>query len=238
MSVTVSVLQSILDGMASSYSAEYNRKIAGACGRTDWSTAYGAYGVAHSEPSKARSVMDQRVAGVTSAEAGYHGAANDFPRFERQRMRAVYDEGFATGEKAPHPEMLRRFPNREQFPGDTNFDPDRTRRPPSGRSGRSGRSIRSNASGASRRSAASLAGSSIASSVASSGPPRGYYRQQPEPKHVYDTSNALYGAGGHVPKEPIPGREAWMLGRGGGQISSYDSSLVHKGRQVPLILSS
>mmetsp|Transcript_94612 Transcript_94612/g.164159 ORF Transcript_94612/g.164159 Transcript_94612/m.164159 type:complete len:205 (+) Transcript_94612:165-779(+) len=199
----------------------------------DWSTSAGHIGVGHVDRSKAQNVQGQRVAGMTTAECGYHLAANDFPKFERQKIRAIHDEGILNGAKAAHPEMLRRYPNRERHDekpptggsgrsGDWNRT--QMKRPPSGRSGRSN---------ASRRSVSSLR--SVGSSVASSLPPSGYFRQAAEPSTMYQTSNALYGAGGHEPKEPVPGREAWMLGRGGGQMSSYDSCLVHKGRHVPLI---
>mmetsp|Transcript_74874 Transcript_74874/g.167988 ORF Transcript_74874/g.167988 Transcript_74874/m.167988 type:complete len:208 (-) Transcript_74874:63-686(-) len=203
-----------------------------------WSTAYQSIGVGHRDPGRAAKVQDQRTAGLTTAAAAYCSAANDYPRFERQMIRTIFDEGIISGEKQPHPELLRRYPNREH-PMD-----DRTNRPQTGLSGRSGRSNasgrsgRSNASGASRRSAASAAGSAIANSVASSGPPPGYFRQLPTPNMTYAKSSQLIGAGGRQPPEPLKGREVWMLGRGGGQQSSFDSCLVNKGHHIPLIPSS
>merc|ERR1719183_1938814 len=110
-------------------------------------------------------------------------------------------------------------------------------RPMSG-GGRSGRSVRSDRTTSSIRSAAnSIAGSSTASSK----PPSGYFRQAPDKgmkgcTEMYRRTNQTYGSGGHVFPEPVPGREAWMLGRGGGQISSYDNCLVQKGSQIPLII--
>lgn len=221
--------------------------------QADWHTTGQHIGIHHTDPQRARDVQVQRIAGLDSAAAGYHAAANDFPRFERQKVRAIFDEGILNGTKRPHPEMLRRFPNREKHDSDmptyplssAEFDKsnDRARmhamrRPGSGRSGRSGRSCRSDRSSASIRSAArSISGSSNASSL----PPSGYYRQAPEKgtqgcTEMYKRSSQWYGSGGFVGKEPCPGREAWMLGRGGGQISSYDNCLVQKGRQIPLIV--
>lgn len=183
-----------------------------------WETAYQAIGVGHREPMHAKVAQEQRSAGLGTAAAAYHGAANDYPRFERQIIRAVQDDGIASGAKQPHPELLHRYPNREH-----------SVRPATGRSAASGRSGRSKAS--SHRSATSLAGSSIAAtSVTSSSrqPPPGYCRQAPTPPSAYRTSSSQIGAGGQLPSEPLPGREAWMLGRGGGQLSSYDSCLVRK----------
>jgi len=81
----------------------------------------------------------------------------------------------------------------------------------------------------------------MAGSNASSLPPSGYFRQAPERGtagcvDMYNKSSHMYGAGGHVFKEPVQGREAWMLGRGGGQISSYDNCLVQKGRHMMSIV--
>ncbi|CAE7722452.1 unnamed protein product, partial [Symbiodinium sp. CCMP2456] len=116
------------------------------------------------------------------------------------------------------------YPNRELPHPDDPYA--RTLRPPSVASDRSRRSA------ASVRSSASLAGSSIASSALSK-PPSGYYRQIPTPNLMYQTSNGAFGAGGRIPPEPQKGRELWMMGRGGGQQSSFDSCLVYKGSKVP-----
>lgn len=220
--------------------------------QADWHTTGQFIGIHNVEPHRTRAVQAAAIAGMTSAACGYHAAANDFPRFERQKVRAIFDEEILNGTKAPHPEMLRRFPNRERHGSETpvptlssvayDKQNDRNRmRPGSGnsrRSGRSGRSGRSDRSSMSLRSAAnSIAGSSNASSL----PPSGYYRQAAEKGtagciDMYKRSSQMYGGGGFVGKEPVPGRESWMLGRGGGQISSYDNCLVQKGRQVPLII--
>jgi len=191
-----------------------------------WETAYQAIGVGHRELGRAQATCGQRSAGLGTAAAAYHGAANDYPRFERQIIRTVQDDGIASGTKQPHPELLRRYPNREHP----------ALRPGTGRSAASGCSGRSKAS--SCRSATSLVGSSIAvASVAASStssarqPPSGYHRQAPAvppPFAAYRTSSSQIGAGGSVLSEPVPGREVWMLGRGGGQQSSFDSCLVRK----------
>eukprot|EP00928_Gymnodinium_smaydae_P078305 TRINITY_DN6213_c0_g6_i1.p2 TRINITY_DN6213_c0_g6~~TRINITY_DN6213_c0_g6_i1.p2 ORF type:complete len:214 (+),score=19.52 TRINITY_DN6213_c0_g6_i1:163-804(+) len=205
----------------------------------DWGQSSNVIGHCYHDGKKTRRAEASRSAGLTTYEAGYVNAANDYPRFERQRIRGIYDEGISSGTKVPHPEMLRRFPNREVPVVDSgDLSRPRPRSGSSTRSGVSGRSGRSGRSQGSRRSAASFAGSQIASSVASSGPPRGYMRQARPPVTMYTTSTDAYGAGGHVGPEPVHGREVWMLGRGGGQISSFDNCLVEKGAHVPLTRSN
>eukprot|EP00927_Polykrikos_kofoidii_P041774 TRINITY_DN35623_c0_g1_i1.p1 TRINITY_DN35623_c0_g1~~TRINITY_DN35623_c0_g1_i1.p1 ORF type:complete len:245 (+),score=22.33 TRINITY_DN35623_c0_g1_i1:65-736(+) len=201
----------------------------------DWSQSSQHIGVAHVDQRHTRRVQGQRPAGITTQQAGYTQAANDYPRFERQQVCALYDEGITSGTKVPHQELLRRYPNRE-IPQNKSFSGslDRTNlRPETGLSGRSGRSGRS--TGSSRRSlAASAAGSAIAGPSASAGPPPGYVRQARTPTTLYTTSNNLYGAGGHVGAEPCPGREVLNSFRGGGQVASFDNCLVEKGRVFPL----
>eukprot|EP00440_Ansanella_granifera_P034821 gb/GFBE01037774.1/.p1 GENE.gb/GFBE01037774.1/~~gb/GFBE01037774.1/.p1 ORF type:complete len:205 (+),score=30.32 gb/GFBE01037774.1/:1-615(+) len=193
----------------------------------EWGTANQSYGIGIHDPGRRTLTKQQRVAGMTTQQAAYHSAANDYPRFERQMIRSIFDKDVIEGRKKPHEELLKRYPNRE-FPHPD--DPyTATLRPPSVRSMRS---RQSDVSTRSRRSAASMAGSSIASSVMSA-PPSGYFRQVPTPNLMYQTSSNTIGGGGRVPPEPQPGREVWMIGRGGGQQSSYDSCLVPKGRQLP-----
>eukprot|EP00933_Yihiella_yeosuensis_P027255 TRINITY_DN2113_c1_g5_i1.p1 TRINITY_DN2113_c1_g5~~TRINITY_DN2113_c1_g5_i1.p1 ORF type:complete len:210 (+),score=32.79 TRINITY_DN2113_c1_g5_i1:106-735(+) len=198
-----------------------------------WQTASQAIGIHNHEPKRREIAKATPIAGLTTHDAAYASAANDFPRFERQMIRTIFDKDVISGKKQPHPELLRRYPNRE-IP-DQN---DRTWRPPTGQSMASGRSRRSDVSGrsdrsyGSHRSAISLGGSSIASSKLSA-PPSGYYRQVPTPNLMYNTSSSLIGGGGYIPKEPQPGREVWMVGRGGGQQSSFDNCLVRKGNSVP-----
>jgi len=201
----------------------------------EWATASQAIGVGFHNADKTQKAAGQSAAGVRTSDAAYASAANDFPRFERQLIRATFDEGILSGAKQPHPELLRRYPNREipQKPPTGASGQERQRldttRPVTGVSGRSGASGRS-----SRSSSASLRSAAV--SIASR-PPTGYFRQVPVPADSYVTTSSYIGAGGHVGKEPQPGRETWMLGRGGGQISSFDSSLVHKGHHVPFISS-
>lgn len=207
---------------------------------SDWSQTSQNIGVGYHDVGKVSRVQGSRPAGVTTYESGYVQAAHEFPRFERQKIRAIYDEAIASGARQPHPELLRRYPNREIPPADSAAYPDRTCL----RSGGSGRSRRSGRSEASRRSAASMAGQSIAGSEisrasrASSGPPPGYMRQMRTPGTLYTTSAEAIGSGGFVGREPCPGREAWMAGRGGGQISSFDNCLVEKGKYAPVQVST
>eukprot|EP00930_Biecheleria_cincta_P055401 TRINITY_DN41723_c0_g1_i1.p1 TRINITY_DN41723_c0_g1~~TRINITY_DN41723_c0_g1_i1.p1 ORF type:complete len:209 (+),score=29.09 TRINITY_DN41723_c0_g1_i1:89-715(+) len=201
-------------------------------GAQAWTTSNQSVGIGYHDPMRRSQAREQRVAGLTTSDAAYQSAANDYPRFERQMIRTLYDKDIQHGRKEPHPELLRRYPNKEIPHPD---DPEaRRHRPPTGFSQRSDRTNASRASSdaRSRRSAASMAGSSIASSVMSV-PPSGYYRQARTPNSMYLTTADRIGGGGHVPPEPQPGREVWMIGRGGGQQSSFDSCLVHKGRQVP-----
>mmetsp|Transcript_16662 Transcript_16662/g.28306 ORF Transcript_16662/g.28306 Transcript_16662/m.28306 type:complete len:207 (-) Transcript_16662:43-663(-) len=195
----------------------------------EWGTANQSYGVGYHDGARRSAAETQPVAGLSAFEAAYAAAANDFPRFERQMIKSIFDKGVLDGTKKPHPELLKRFPNREIPHPDDPYG--RTLRPPSGESIRSRQSDASRQSEG-RRSVASRAGSSIASSVLSA-PPSGYYRQLRTPNLMYQTSNGRFGAGGRVPLEPQPGRELWMTGRGGGQQSSFDSCLVYKGSQVP-----
>mmetsp|Transcript_3561 Transcript_3561/g.13025 ORF Transcript_3561/g.13025 Transcript_3561/m.13025 type:complete len:200 (-) Transcript_3561:205-804(-) len=196
----------------------------------NWETAYQSIGLGHRDQRHRQAVQGQPSAGLNTAAAAYHSAANDYPRFERQIVRAVHDEGILTGAKQPHPELLRRYPNREyphsQPPQRSLSEAMGRHRPGTGRSAASGRSQHSETS--SRRSRVSAAGSTIAASVASSGPPPGYLRQMHAPPNHFTTSSATIGGGGRVAPEPLPGREVWMLGRGGGQQSSFDSCLVKK----------
>lgn len=187
----------------------------------DWKTASQVIGTAHTEPSRTRRTRSQPPAGVSTAAAAYASAGNDFPRFERQMIRTIYDEDISSGVNRPHSSLLQQYPNREVIP-------DASQRPGSGRSGRSQRSGRSGRSSASHRSAAaSFAGSAISGASSRRVPP-GYFRPPHPPRDRYDTANQVYGAGGKVAPEPEAGREAWMLGRGGGQISSFDNCLVRK----------
>eukprot|EP00929_Paragymnodinium_shiwhaense_P013192 TRINITY_DN121053_c0_g1_i1.p2 TRINITY_DN121053_c0_g1~~TRINITY_DN121053_c0_g1_i1.p2 ORF type:complete len:230 (+),score=18.85 TRINITY_DN121053_c0_g1_i1:183-872(+) len=207
---------------------------------SDWSTSNQKIGVGYHDVAKVARAQGSRPAGVTTYESGYVQAAHEFPRYERQKIRAIYDEAIASGARQPHPELLRRYPNREIPPADSAAYPDRTCL----RSGGSGRSRRSGRSEASRRSAASLAGKSIAGSEfsrasrASSGPPPGYMRQIRTPTTMYTATSEAYGAGGFVGREPHPGRETWLMGRGGGQGSSFDNCLVEKGRYAPVQVST
>lgn len=227
--------------------------------KREWETTGMHYGVGHHDGDKARETKDQRCAGLTRAQCSYW-QSHDFPRFERQKMRALADDNILTGAKRPHPEMLRRVANRDGFPekpptGDSGHDLRRTggkpaglpfgQPPPTGGSGRSRHSstgsCRSRNSQVSRRSEMSMAGMSIASSRASrasSGPPPGYYRQgnlEEPPSAAYKTTSKQYGCGGNIGREPVPGREDWMLGRGGGQISSWENCLYDNAKNIPLI---
>jgi len=91
--------------------------IAPMVGEAEWVTSNAVIGVGHHDHGAAQRVRELPVAGVGSVDAAYHGAANDFPRFERQKIRGIYDEAIIDGSKQPHPELLRRFPNRESRRG-------------------------------------------------------------------------------------------------------------------------
>lgn len=237
--------------------------IAPMVGEAEWVTSNAVIGVGHHDHGAAQRVRELPVAGVGSVDAAYHGAANDFPRFERQKIRGIYDEAIIDGSKQPHPELLRRFPNRERHPPEdyggeapmaagkfldvtanaggrasrTQLPP---QRPSSGRSGRSRtsgvsrRSDRSDRSVSLRSAAACSIGSRSSAASSSRPPPPGFFRQAPEPSTRFTTSSAAYGACGPDRREPAPGRETWMLGRGGGQLSSFDNCLVDKSQHVPL----
>ncbi|CAE8628762.1 unnamed protein product [Polarella glacialis] len=185
----------------------------------EWSTAQAAYGLCYHDQNRTRKTRAQPVAGLTSQDSAYTSAANDYPRFERQMIRTIHDKDIIAGTKKPAAELLQRYPNREI--------PEMMTRPPSGQSMHSRRSYASGRSGASQRSA----GSSIAGSVYSN-PPSGYFRQLPTPNSAYQTASNVIGAGGRVRPEPQHGREVWMIGRGGGQQSSFDSCLVNKGHRM------
>lgn len=222
-------------------------------GEAEWVTSNAVIGVGHHDHGAAQRVRALPVAGVGSVDAAYHGAANDFPRFERQKIRGIYDEAILDGSKQPHPELLRRFPNRERHPPEdyggeapmaagkfldgTQPPP---RRPSSGRSGRSRtsgvsrRSDRSDRSASLRSAAACSIGSRSSAASSSRPPPPGFFRQAPEPSTRFATSSAAYGACGPDRRETATGRETWMLGRGGGQLSSFDNCLVNKSQHVPL----
>jgi len=211
-------------------------------------SAYQSIGLAHREPQQLHAARQAPAAGMTTAACAHDRAANDFPRFERQLMRTLQDPDIHSGAKQPHPELLRRHPARELSQGTLQQQPPRggtvsapsvstfsrfQQRPGSGRSGRSGRS---NASG---RSLASSAGRSVLSSgsrhPAPVNPASQYYQQVPvrrEAVHHFTTTSSAIGLGGHVAAEPQHGREVFNLGRGGGQQSSFDSCLVHKGHHV------
>ncbi|CAK9026202.1 unnamed protein product [Durusdinium trenchii] len=196
----------------------------------EWGTANQSYGIGYHDHARRSAAETQPIAGLSAFEAAYAQAANDFPRFERQMIKSIFDKDVLAGTKKPHPELLKRYPNREIPHEDDPYA--RTLRTPSNQSTRSRQSEASRRSQGSRRSAPSVAGSSIASSVLTA-PPSGYYRQLRTPNLMYLTSNSSIGAGGRVVAEPQPGREVWMAGRGGGQQSSFDSCLVYKGSQVP-----
>lgn len=180
----------------------------------NWSQSSHVVGTGHNSGSMRQTTDKQAPAGINTAMAGYLQAANDYPRFERQLIRARYNPEVINGTVQPHPELLRRYPNRE------------VSRPATGVSARSRQSGCSGRSGHSSRSATSAAGSAIAASVASSGPKPGYYHQVAAPSGMYTTSNSAIGAVGYVGREPNPGRQAWSLGRGGGQQVSADSTFA------------
>lgn len=219
-----------------------------------WETSNAKYGISTYDPRAVTKVEDSKAAGLNRAECAYHEAAFNFPRFVRQGVRGLLDEAIITGAKQPHPELLRRVPHKERLPSkpptgasghalreSRGIQPPATgagseRPPPTGLSGRSGRSRSSAGSNGSRRSlAASAAGSAIARAGVSSGPGPGWLRQPTPNLHAagFNTTSSQYGVNhdleiGHAGR----GREVWMMGRGGGQTSTFDNSLVDKSRTV------
>eukprot|EP00419_Tripos_fusus_P021870 CAMPEP_0172719808 /NCGR_PEP_ID=MMETSP1074-20121228/75721_1 /TAXON_ID=2916 /ORGANISM="Ceratium fusus, Strain PA161109" /LENGTH=207 /DNA_ID=CAMNT_0013545205 /DNA_START=115 /DNA_END=738 /DNA_ORIENTATION=+ len=201
----------------------------------EWSTTSQSFGSGHLD----QALRHQPTAGQRTSDVAYHAAASHYPRFDRQNIRTFFDDGILSGAKQPPPELLRNFPSREvpmrhSAPTDQGglqltLKLDRTRRSVSAGSAASG-------SAASRRTSA--AGSAIAMSRASTGagsdaPSRGYFKQTSAPSNIFNTTSSQYGAGTHVAREPLQGREVWMLGRGGGQQSSHNNCLVYKGPNVP-----
>lgn len=194
---------------------------------TEWMTSNGNYGLAYYHAGIQKTKAEQVSAGLSRAERAYHEFGHCYPRFERQKIRALLDENILSGAKQPDPDMLQRVPMVPRI------DPEE--RPQTGSSKaasqRSNRSRRSNLSQGSMRSEASRrAGSQISSRVGApaatfiktqtSGYPPYYDRA------AYRTSNANYGApGSKTPDEVGRGRETWMLGRGGGQITTFNNCL-------------
>eukprot|EP00746_Dinoflagellata_sp_MGD_P166448 gnl/MRDRNA2_/MRDRNA2_96328_c0_seq1.p1 gnl/MRDRNA2_/MRDRNA2_96328_c0~~gnl/MRDRNA2_/MRDRNA2_96328_c0_seq1.p1 ORF type:complete len:210 (-),score=24.59 gnl/MRDRNA2_/MRDRNA2_96328_c0_seq1:72-701(-) len=203
---------------------------------TGWVTSSANYGLCHYHPGVLRTTAEEPSAGLSRAENAYHDNAHAFPRFERQKIRAMLDENLITGAKQPDPELLKRVPNARTGadlpPGTGSSVHSGAYSVRSGKSNRSKRSV-----GSTRSGAASAAGSMISqASVASS---RWLRQADGTDFHLpWKTTSANYGKDheAHIPHGGR-GREVWMLGRGGGQISSYDNSLVDKGHHVPLIRS-
>jgi len=198
----------------------------------EWSTTSQSLGSSQFDRGTLHAVRQQPIAGQRTSDLAYHNTASFYPRFDRQNIRTFFDEGILSGTKQPPPELLRNFPNREvpmRHPVPTNPEGlqltlklDRTRR---------SASVGSAASGSTSR-LTSAAGSAIGKPRAATGsdaPPPGYFKQKPAPSNPFHTTSSEYGTGTRVAREPIPGREKWMLGRGGGQQSSYNSCLVYKG---------
>lgn len=190
---------------------------------TDWFTSNGNYGISYYHADASKTAKHQSCAGLSRAERAYHEHGHCYPRFERQKIKALLDENILSGAKKANPEMLQRIPVVPRIHPDD--------RPASANSKAS--SQRSRASSIRSVPSARSAGSRISSRA---GAPSGaWLRSQTTglppyygPSRFQGTSNANYGEGVHE-SVPLPdkGREMWMLGRGGGQITTFENCL-HK----------
>lgn len=193
-----------------------------------------------------------KAAGLSSAEAAYVTSAFDHPRCERQLIRSLKDEDILAGEKQPHANLLRGFPNRERLPveapsgpmNDTELGLNRTQRSTAGAKTplSTGLTLRSHSllpartstartSTASHRSlSASLAGAMIATTPAP--PPTGFTRQVLGKPPALTTTSSVYGAGGRVPPLPVSGTEVWQRDVYGPQTTSYNSAFSRKDAHV------
>ena len=55
----------------------------------DWGTANQSYGVGYHDAARR---CTGPAAGLSAFEAAYAAAANDFPRFERQMIKSIFDK--------------------------------------------------------------------------------------------------------------------------------------------------
>lgn len=60
----------------------------------EWGTANQSYGVGYHDHERRSAAATQPVAGLSAFEAAYAAAANDFPRFERQMIKSIFDKAF------------------------------------------------------------------------------------------------------------------------------------------------
>merc|ERR1719482_873879 len=193
-----------------------------------FTTSNAQYGISEHEPRSKADVQQEPHAGLTRAEAAYHYYGNCFPRFERQRIRYNLDKEICEGTKVPDPALTLPALN-------TNLPILSTRSERSGNSRKPNSVMDAPQSTRSRRSsqAMSVRSGKTQTSVRSTGSRAGQWQTQaaaPPGWNPYRTHNAQYGqymGSGEVPW-PGGGREVWLLGRGGGQQSSFDSSLVIK----------
>lgn len=211
---------------------------------TEWMTSNGDYGLSHYHAGMNKNKAEQISAGLSRAERAYHEQGHCYPRFERQKIRALLDENILSGAKQPDPYMLQRIPNVPRVdPEERPNSRSSSQRSYAG-SQRSQRSVRSEGAGSQRSAASRRAASGILSSRA--GAPSAalirtatYGRPSHFGKEHYQTFNALYGGGPPPPtvsEEIGRGRETWMLGRGGGQITTFNNCLNKDGvTYVPLI---
>ena len=64
----------------------------------EWGTANQSYGVGYHDHERRSAAATQPVAGLSAFEAAYAAAANDFPRFERQMIKSIFDKARAPKE--------------------------------------------------------------------------------------------------------------------------------------------
>lgn len=191
-----------------------------------FSTSNGQYGICEHEPRSKADIQAEPHAGLTRAEAAYHYYSNNFPRFERQRIRYNLDKEVMEGTKVPDPALTLPALN-VNLPVLTADEAALSRRGGSERSHRS-------ASQRSRRSVpASVRSAKTATTVRSSGSRGANWQNQADYApgwNPYRTHNGQYGQ--YLGSADVPwaggGREVWLLGRGGGQQTSFDSQLFRK----------
>mmetsp|Transcript_34639 Transcript_34639/g.83653 ORF Transcript_34639/g.83653 Transcript_34639/m.83653 type:complete len:200 (-) Transcript_34639:144-743(-) len=182
------------------------------------------YGLHNYSKDAMRETVRARVAGHTSAESAYHVNAHCYPRFERQKIRALKDRELFSGTRVPDPAFL------------TSSIPRMARECPSTATASDAGSVRSRGSVRSKSSRGSMhsfrrAGSEISERRPATGGSSA--SQNPYAPHFATTSRD-YG-GRHLdayPANAVPwqgrGRDMWTLQRGGGQLGSYDNQLTRQ----------
>jgi len=189
-----------------------------------FTTSNAQYGICENEPRSKADIQAEPHAGLTRAEAAYHYYGNCFPRFERQRIRYNLDKEIVEGTKVPDPALTLPALN-------TNL-PILTTRTHSSRA-ESVRSVPRSTRSRTSSHPASVRSGKTQTSIRSTGSNAGRWQSQaaaPPGWNPYRTHNNQYGQYLDAGEVPLPGggREVWLLGRGGGQQTSFDNQLYRK----------